>query len=119
MPKLPANYVKGPGFDNPLRATASVLKAEVERSLSLRLDEGTWSALQAACAAEGVGAEALVIEALKRHLALVEHKAIASPPEPAVSQRAVLIDQLYEQFVKRSWVQCVMTFRAILRERRV
>ncbi|HTU58506.1 MAG TPA: hypothetical protein VMF89_08730 [Polyangiales bacterium] len=117
MPKLPANYVKAPSFDNPLRAT-STLKAGIERTLQLVLDEATWNALKAASAAEGIEAEALVLRALERHLALLDQNAIAAPPEPPPSKRAQLLDQLYDQFVRRSWVQCVMTMRAILRESR-
>jgi hypothetical protein len=119
MPKLPANYVKAPSFDNPLRSTAtSTLKNAIERSLQLSLNEATWSALQAACEAEGISAEVLVLRALERHLALVDQNAIAQAPEPPPSKRARLLDQLYDQFVRRSWVQCVMTMRAFLRESR-
>ena len=120
MPKLPANYVKAPSFDNPLRAT-STLKAGIEemgRTLQLVLDEATWSALKAASEAEGIAAEALVMRALERHLALVDQNAIAAPPEPPPSKRAQLLDQLYDHFVRRSWLQCVMTMRAIVRESR-
>lgn len=117
MPKLPANYVKAPSFDNPLRAT-SALKAEIERTLHLSLDEVTWSALRAASEAEGISLEALVLRAIERHLALLEQNAIAPAPEPAPSKRAQLLDQLYDQFVRRSWLQCLMTMRAIFRESR-
>jgi hypothetical protein len=118
MPKLPANYVKAPSFDNPLRSTSG-LKAGVDRSLHLSLDEATWNALQAACQAEGISAEALLQQALERHLALIDHRAIAPAPEPPPSRRAQLLDQLYDQFVRRSWLQCVMTMRAIVRGSRV
>lgn len=117
MPKLPANYVKAPSFDNPLRAT-SALHGGVDRSLHLSLDEATWDALQAACKAEGIAADVLVLRALERHLALIDQNAIAAAAEPPPSKRAQLLDQLYDQFVRRSWLQCVMTMRAILRERR-
>jgi len=39
-----------------------------------------------------------------------------SAPRPSL--RAQLFEQLREQFVKRSWVQCVLTMRAIFREAR-
>lgn len=117
MPKLPANYVKGPSFDNPLRST-STLKAKVQRSLELQLDDVTWDALHAASDAEGVSAQELILRALSRHLALQDQNAIAAATEPQPSKRAQLIDQLYDQFVRRSWLQCVMTVRAIVRERR-
>jgi hypothetical protein len=117
MPKLPANYVKAPGFDNPLRSTSGV-KASADRSLVLNLDEEIWKALHAASAAERVSAESLVLSALERHLALIEQSAIAPSPEPPPSKRAQLLDQLYGQFVRRSWLQCVMTMRAIVRESR-
>lgn len=126
MPKLPANYVKAPSFDNPLRATQATRATTgvvpiPERSLTLGLDEAVWRSLQAASEAAGVSAEAFVLEALQRHLSLAEHKAIAPTPEPAApppSKRAQLLDQLYGQFVRRSWLQCVMTVRAIVRESR-
>lgn len=124
MPKLPANYVKPPSFDNPLRATTKVkplASAVTQRDLTLSLDEGMWRSLEAASAAAGVTAEAFVLEALERHLSLADQKAIAPTPEPSVpppSKRAQLLDQLYGQFVRRSWLQCVMTVRAIVRESR-
>ena len=121
MPKLPANYVKPPSFDNPLRATTGI-KTIAERILSLSLDEATWKSLQAASEAADVSVEAFALEALQRHLSLTDQKAIAAPPEPAAlppSKRAQLLDQLYGQFVRRSWLQCVLTVRAIVRERRV
>ena len=120
MPKLPANYVKPPSFDNPLRATTG-LKSIAERILTLSLDEATWRSLQSASEAAGVSTESFVLEALERHLSLAEQKAIAAPPEPPEpqpSKRAQLLDQLYGQFVRRSWLQCVMTLRAIVRESR-
>jgi hypothetical protein len=117
MPKLPANYVKPPSFDNPLRATNG-FKASVERSLVLHLDDATWEALHAASDNDKVSAEALVLRALRRHLELVEQSAIAASTEPQPSKRAQLIDQLYDQFIRRSWLQCVMTMRAIVRESR-
>jgi hypothetical protein len=119
MPKLPANYVKAPSFDNPLRATADS-KTSFERSLQLQLDEATWSALTAFCQAEGLTPEAVALQAIARHLEPVKPSAIApsAPVPPQPSKRAQLMDQLYEQFVRRSWVQCVLTMRAILREAR-
>ena len=117
MPKLPANYVKAPSFDNPLRATA-LHGDDSGRSVHLSLDEATWRALQAASRTEDVSPEALLLRALQRHLALLEQSAIAPPPEPPPSKRAQLLDELYDQFVRRSWLQCVMTLRAIVRERR-
>lgn len=119
MPKLPANYVKAPSFDNPLRATSALKPGlEIERSLQLLLSESTWRALQAACEMEGVSAEALALRVLERHLSLVDQQAIAPAPEPPPSKRAQLLDQLYGQFVRRSWLQCVLTMRAIVRESR-
>jgi hypothetical protein len=119
MPKLPANYVKAPSFDNPLRPTASP-KASFERSLLVQLDESTWEALNAFCQAEGLTPEAVALQALARHLAPAQPNAIApsEPEPPQPSKRAQLLDQLYEQFIRRSWVQCVLTMRAIVREAR-
>src|SRR6185312_12566476 len=101
MPKLPANYVKPPSFDNPLRATTHVkpvASAPAQHDLTLALDEQTWRSLEAASATAGISTEAYVLEALQRHLALADQKAIAPTPEPPVpppSKRAQLLDQLY------------------------
>jgi len=59
MPKLPVDFVKAPGFDNPLRSTAAN-DAISERKLTLRLDEVTWEALLAACERESRTPEAVV-----------------------------------------------------------
>ena len=123
MPKLPANYVKPPSFDNPLRATQTTTGVVPipARSLTLGLDEPLWRSLEAASEAAGITPEAFALEALQRHLSLTTQQAIAPTPEPEVpppSKRAQLLDQLYGQFVRRSWVQCVMTVRAIVRESR-
>ena len=119
MPKLPPDFVKAPGFDSPLRST-STFRDAVERSLLLHLDEVTWDALHRACEQAGVKPADLALQALQRHLREPEPSAIAaSDPEPAQpSRRAQLLDQLYEQFIRRSWMQCVITMRALLRERR-
>lgn len=117
MPKLPANYVKAPSFDNPLRAT-STLQTKVQRSLELQLDDALWESVHAASGVEGVTPQVLILRAIERHLSLLDQNAITAAAEPQPSKRAQLIDQLYDHFVRRSWLQCVMTMRAIVRERR-
>jgi hypothetical protein len=112
MPKLPVNFVKAPSFDNPLRSTAGQ-----ERTLALRLDDATWEALMAACEREGSAPEALILRALERFLN--EPRVAMAPRDvevPRPSLRAQLFDQLHEQFVQRSWVKCLLTLRAIVRE---
>ena len=112
MPKLPANYVKAPSFDNPLRSTASQA-----RTLLLQLDEATWDALIAASERDGSAPEALVLRAIERFLNEPVRAAMA-PPVPQPSLRAQLFDQLGEHFVKRSWLKCLLTLRAIVRDAR-
>jgi hypothetical protein len=119
MPKLPVNFVKAPEFDNPLRSTADRITFE-ERKLQLRLDEATWDALWAVCARDSSTPEAVVKRALERYLSEPEPVAMAprdtATPQPSL--RTQLLEQLREQFVRRSWVQCVLTMRAILRDAR-
>jgi hypothetical protein len=119
MPKLPVDFVKAPGFDNPLRSTAANDTLS-QRKLMLRLDEATWEALLAACERESRTPEAVVRRALERYFSEPEAVAMTprEPSAPRPSLRAQLFEQLREQFVKRSWVQCVLTMRAILREAR-
>jgi hypothetical protein len=113
MPKLPVNFVKAPSFDNPLRSTATQ-----ERTLLLQLDEATWDALSAASEREGSTPEAVILRALERFL--TEPVRVAMAPlgveAPRPSLRAQLFDQLHEQFVQRSWVKCLLTLRAIVRD---
>jgi hypothetical protein len=119
MPKLPVNFVKAPEFDNPLRSTGDQATFD-ERKLVLRLDESMWDALWAACERQGSTPEAVVKRALERYLSEPEPVAMAprenATPQPSL--RAQLLEQLREQFVRRSWVQCLLTMRAIYREAR-
>jgi hypothetical protein len=119
MPKLPVDYVKAPGFDNPLRATAA-RDSIAERQLVLRLNERSWDALLVACERERSTPEALVQRALDRYLAEPDCVAVAplDAAVPGPSPRTQMLEQLREQFVRRSWIQCVLTMRAILRESR-
>jgi hypothetical protein len=119
MPKLPVNFVKAPGFDNPLRSTAAEDTLS-ERQLVLRLGEGTWDALLGACERERSTPEALIRRALDRYLAEPDRIAMAARDAavPRPSLRAQLFEQLREQYVRRSWVQCALTMRSILRESR-
>jgi hypothetical protein len=119
MPKLPANYVKAPpAFDNPLRDTSgagrtSAQAAVSERSLVLQLGEVTWEALAAASEREGVTPEALVQRALDQWLSTA--KAPTSPATPHASQRALLFDQLFGHFARRSWLECLVTLHSLVR----
>jgi hypothetical protein len=118
MPKLPSNYVQAPSFDNPLRSTGGK-DALVERKVVLRLDEATWDALWAASEREGSTPEDVIQRALDRRLSEPEPVAMAPRAEvPRPSLRALLIERLQEEFARLSWVQRVMTLRAILREGR-
>ena len=121
MPKLPANYVKAPSFDNPLRATGAEEPTGAAHKLVLRLDEPTWASLEAACEREGATPEALVRRAIERFLKEPERPAAMTPRNgeaPRRSLRAQLLEQLHEQFMRRSWLQCLFTLRAIVREAR-
>lgn len=121
MPKLPANYVKAPAFDNPLRATAgqagAAQAAAAERKLVLQLGEVTWDALAAASKREGVTPEVLVQRALDQWLSGSERTAAPanSPATPPPSLRAQLFDQLFEHFARRSWIDCLFTLHSLVR----
>ena len=119
MPKLPANYVKAPSFDNPLRSTAEPA-ALVDRRLSLRLDETTWDMLQAASKREGVTPEALVQRALDRYFSEPGRAVVAprSVDGPKPTLRAQLVDQLHERLVRRRSVQFLLSLRDMLRTSR-
>jgi hypothetical protein len=119
MPKLPSDFVKAPSFDNPLRSTAGK-EAFSERKLMLRLDARTWDALWAESEREGITPEAVIQGVLDRWLNEPEPVAMApvSPEPPRPSARTQLIERLQQQFARRSWLQCVLTMRAILRESR-
>src|SRR3954453_502401 len=98
MPKLAANYVKPPSFDNPLRATAGR-----ERTVLLQLDEATWDALSRACGRGDSTPEALIMRAIVRFLAQPARAAMAplGVDAPRPSLRVQLLEQLQEQFVQR------------------
>jgi hypothetical protein len=119
LAKLPSNYVQAPSFDNPFRPTESK-DALVERKLVLRLDEDTWDALCEASEREASTPEELVQRVLGHRLIAPEPVAMAArnveAPRPTL--RAVLIERLQEQLVRLSWVQRVITLRAVLRARR-
>jgi hypothetical protein len=118
MPKLPANYVQAPSFDNPLRATSSK-HAIVERKVVFHMDELTWNALQAASEREDASAEVLIQRALDRWLAEPAPAAMAPRGDaPKQSLREQLIEKLHERFAQRGWVQRLLTLREVLREGR-
>jgi hypothetical protein len=61
VPKLPADFVKAPVFDNPLRPTTGKLViADGTHELVVRFAAAEWSALEAAAGKDGVKPEALV-----------------------------------------------------------
>ena len=115
MPKLPANYVQAPSFDNPLRATSSK-SAIVERKVVFHMDELTWNALQAACEREDASTEVLIQRALDRWLTEPERVSMASRADaPKQSLREQLIEKLQERFAQRSWMQRLLTLREAVR----
>lgn len=114
MPKLPDNFVKAPRFDNPLRSTAG--SEPVERSLVLQFDAVTWDALQAASARDGLTPDDVVRRALEQFLAQPARAAMAPADAPRPQVRAQLLEELRAQVVRRSWVQCFLTLRALVRE---
>jgi hypothetical protein len=120
MSKLPANFVKAPSFDNPLRSTGAADAIAVHR-LALRLDEATWEILLAASEREGLTPEALAQRELERWLT-EQPRPVAmaprAPDAPRPSLRAQLIERLQERFVRRSWVHRLWTVREMLREGR-
>jgi hypothetical protein len=119
MAKLPSDFVKAPSFDNPLRSTGGK-DTLAERKLTLRFDTVTWDAVWAASEREGTTAEVVVQRALEHWLSEPERVAMAPRGRDAqrASPRTNLFERLQEQFVRRSWVQCLLTVRAILREAR-
>jgi hypothetical protein len=122
MPKLPANYVKAPSFDNPLRATTGK-HALMERKVVFQMDEVMWNAVQAACEREDTTPEALIQRALDRWMAEPQAKpAVVAPraetPAPKQSLREHFMEKLQERLGQRSWVQRLLTLREVLREGR-
>jgi hypothetical protein len=83
VPKLPADFVKAPGFDNPLRATAGKLVvAKDGRDIVIHFEDSEWAAIEAACADEGVTPEALVKRAVAGWVSRELHAApVAATPE--------------------------------------
>ena len=70
MPKLPADFVKAPVFDNPLRPTTGKLViADGTKEVVVRFDAAEWAALSAAAARDGLAAEALVKRIVEEWLA--------------------------------------------------
>ena len=70
MPKLPADFVKAPVFDNPLRPTTGKLViADGSKEIVVRFDAAEWTALSAASTKEGIAPEALVKQIIADWLA--------------------------------------------------
>ena len=70
MPKLPADFVKAPVFDNPLRPTTGKLViADGSKEIVVRFDAAEWTALSAASTREGIAPEALVKQIIADWLA--------------------------------------------------
>jgi hypothetical protein len=119
MPKLPANYVKAPSFDNPLRATSGK-HALMERKVVFQMDELMWSAVQAACEREDTTPEALIQRALERWMAEPQAKPAVVTPQieasvPRQSLREQLMEKLQERLGQSGWVQRLLTLREVLR----
>ena len=82
MPKLPADFVKAPVFDNPLRpTTGKLVVADGSKEVVVRFEAAEWTALEAAGATQGLTAEALV----KR---IVEDWLASGPARPATAASA-------------------------------
>jgi hypothetical protein len=67
---LPADFVKAPVFDNPLRPTTGKLViADGTKEVVVRFDASEWAALSAASVKEGIAAEVLVKRIVESWLA--------------------------------------------------
>ena len=98
MPKLPADFVKAPVFDNPLRPTTGKLViADGSKEVVVRFDAAEWAALSAASLKEGIAAEALVKQIISDWLAhgpRVAANATSAARDAAHAQRPKILAQL-------------------------
>jgi hypothetical protein len=107
VPKLPADFVKAPVFDNPLRPTTGKLViADGSKEVVVRFDAAEWTALSAAALKEAVAPEALVKRIVEEWLAHGP-RASATPAAPArPTVLAQLVGRVQEQITHRfGWVR--------------
>jgi hypothetical protein len=110
VPKLPADFVKAPVFDNPLRPTTGKLViADGSKEVIVRFDAAEWTALSAASAKEGLAPEALV----KRIVAdwLAHGPRVAAPQAEPARPRilAQLVGRVQEHLHSRfGWVRRIL-----------
>jgi len=119
VPKLPADFVKAPVFDNPLRPTTGKLViADGTKEVVVRFDAHEWAALSAAGAKEGVAPEALVKRIVEDWLAHgPSHKAAGASSDAAHSVRPRILAQLVGRVQERlsarfEWVRKILAVAA-------
>lgn len=121
MPKLPADFVKAPVFDNPLRPTTGKLViADGSKEVVVRFDAAEWAALSAASLKEGIAAEALVKQIIADWLAhgpRVAANATSGASDAGHGQRpkilAQLVGRVQEHLSSRfGWVRRILATAA-------
>ena len=121
MPKLPADFVKAPVFDNPLRpTTGKLIIADGSKEVVVRFDAAEWAALSAASLKEGIAAEALVKQIISDWLAhgpRVAANATSAASDAAHAQRpkilAQLVGRVQEHLSSRfGWVRRILATAA-------
>ena len=121
MPKLPADFVKAPVFDNPLRpTTGKLIIADGSKEVVVRFDAAEWAALSAASLKEGIAAEALVKQIIADWLAhgpRVAANATSAASDPAHGHRpkilAQLVGRVQEHLSSRfGWVRRILATAA-------
>jgi hypothetical protein len=123
VPKLPADFVKAPVFDNPLRPTTGKLViADGSKEVVVRFDAAEWAALSAASLKEGIAAEALVKQVIAEWLAHGPRVAAANgasagagdaahAPRPKIL--AQLVGRVQEHLTSRfGWVRRILATAA-------
>ena len=110
MPKLPADFVKAPVFDNPLRPTTGKLViADGSKEVVVRFDAAEWTALTAASAKDGLSPEALVKRIVEDWLTHGPRRAApaSEPPRPKIL--AQLVGRVQEHLQSRfGWVRRIL-----------
>jgi hypothetical protein len=121
VPKLPADFVKAPVFDNPLRPTTGKLViADGSKEVVVRFDAAEWAALSAASLKEGIAAEALVKQIIADWLAhgpRVAANATSGAGDAGHGQRpkilAQLVGRVQEHLSSRfGWVRRILATAA-------
>jgi len=117
VPKLPADFVKAPLFDNPLRPTTGKLViADGSKEVVVRFDAAEWTALSAASAKQGVAPEALVKRIVEEWLAHGPLRAQVPAAGAATGGErwqprilAQLVGRVQEQLTSRfSWMRRIL-----------